>query len=68
MGREIAANYLLSLPILPEVRVSDKDGNMTISAITMTMPRVVCPYTHTVHTQPHISYLRYYSNIDPRSV
>ena len=42
MGRILAADYLISLPKPAEVRVSEKNGNMAISAMIKTMPCVVC--------------------------
>ncbi len=41
IGKIVSTNYLLSLTTPPDVRVKDKDGNMAISAMIHSMPRMV---------------------------
>ena len=45
LGRAMAAEYLISLPSSADVRVEDKNGNMAMSAMIRTMPRVVRQYS-----------------------
>ena len=45
LHRSLAADYLISLPALAQIRVTEKNGDMAISAMIKTMPKVVC-YLH----------------------
>ena len=44
LGRLLAADYLISLPAPAQIRVTEKNGDMAISAMIKTMPTVVCYY------------------------
>ena len=43
--RSHAADYLISLPEPAQIRVTEQNGDMAISAMIKTMPKVVC-YLH----------------------
>ena len=45
LHRSLAADYLISLPAPAQIRVMEQNGDMAISAMIKTMPKVVCYLT-----------------------